>query len=280
MDASFRFCSGGKAHTRQTAHEQGPSACGGWETGAAGETVAVPKKGFSRVWTLERVRAEPAGLPAGWLRKRGGRGKSGQFSPRAKRPSCSGRVCQPLKDAREYAKRFFPASRRACQPFLKGKSPHKQHFSANQPKPGAPHSSAFAPPGQTASPPPPAAPLAPLGQGSVAPRAQFQPIIIPPPPPQAQDQRFHPPPPLRLQTSRRRQAPARGLAAVCALHRPTRNAKKHPCPLLVGHGCVASEPTALAAGTAGHWPPALPAFLTSLPLYKCRLPAIIMVETP
>ena len=81
-------------------------------------------------------------------------------------------------------------------------------------------------------------------------------------------------------TSRRRQAPARGPAAVCTLHRPIRNAKKHPCPLLVGHGCVDPEPTALAAGTAGHWPSALPAFLTSLPLYKCRLPAIIMVETP
>ena len=50
---------------------------------------------------------------------------------------------------------------------------------------------------------------------------------------------------------RRRQAPARGPAAVCAFHRPIRNAKKHPCPLLVGHGRVDPEPTALAAGTAG-----------------------------
>ena len=50
---------------------------------------------------------------------------------------------------------------------------------------------------------------------------------------------------------RRRQAPARGLAAVCALHRPTRNAKKRPCPLLVGHGRVDPGPKALAAGTAG-----------------------------
>ena len=33
--ASFRFCSGGKAHTRRTAQEQGPSACGGWEREAA-----------------------------------------------------------------------------------------------------------------------------------------------------------------------------------------------------------------------------------------------------
>ena len=44
-------------------------------------------------------------------------------------------------------------------------------------------------------------------------------------------------------------------------HRPTRNAKKHPCPLLVGHGCVASEPTALAAGTAG--PPSSPVFCSA-----------------
>ena len=144
-----------------------------------------------------------------------------------------------------------PSSRRACQPFLKGRPPHNMLFPVNPPKSGAPHSSAFAPPGQTASSPHPAAFLAPSGQGSVAPRAQFRPVTLPPPPPQAQDQRFHPPPPLRLQTSRRRQAPARGPAAVCALHRPTRNAKKHPCPLLVGHGCVDPEPTALAAGTAG-----------------------------
>ena len=58
----------------------------------------------------------------------------------------------------------------------------------------------------------------------------------------------YPRPPKR----RRRQAPARGLAAVCALHRPTRNAKKRPSPLLVGLGRVYFEPKALAPGTAGH----------------------------
>ena len=36
-----------------------------WETGKRGRWPPFPKKGFSRVWTLERVRAEPAGLPAG-----------------------------------------------------------------------------------------------------------------------------------------------------------------------------------------------------------------------
>ena len=56
----------------------------------------------------------------------------------------------------------------------------------------------------------------------------------------------YPRPPKR----RRRQAPARGLAAVCALSRPARNVKTRPCPLLVGHGRVDLEPKALADRTA------------------------------
>ena len=203
MDASLRFWWDGGGYRRRQVHEQGLAACGVLgRRGDGGDVGRFPKKGYPRDWSLGRVRAEPAGLPAGWLRKRGGRGKSGQFSPRAKRPPsprAPGASASPRRMRSNKQSGFSPSSRRACQPFLKGKSPHKQHFSANQPKPGAPHSSAFAPPGQTASPPHPAAPLAPLGQGSVAPRAQFQPIIIPPPPPQAQDQRCHSPPPPRPQ---------------------------------------------------------------------------------
>ena len=73
---------------------------------------------------------------------------------------------------------------------------------------------------------------------------------------------------------RRRQAPARGPAAVYSLHRPNRNVSQRPSPLLVGLGRVYFEPKALAAGTAGppargagvrqprangYWSPALPA---------------------
>ena len=50
---------------------------------------------------------------------------------------------------------------------------------------------------------------------------------------------------------RRRQAPARGLAAVCVHSRPKRNEAQPVCPLLVGQTGVYFEPTALAAGTAG-----------------------------
>ena len=57
------------------------------------------------------------------------------------------------------------------------------------------------------------------------------------------------------QKRRRRQAPARGPAAVCALTAPPETKKKRPCPLLVGHGRVGSEPTALAGDTV-----ALPAY--------------------
>ena len=70
---------------------------------------------------------------------------------------------------------------------------------------------------------------------------------------------------------RRRQAPARGPAAVYPLHRPNRNVPQCPIPLLMGHGRVYPEPKALAAGTAGS-----ASVLTHPPLYKCRLPAIIV----
>ena len=50
---------------------------------------------------------------------------------------------------------------------------------------------------------------------------------------------------------RRRQAPARGLVVVCAHDRPKRNERQRIRPLLVGRMRVYSEPTALAAGTAG-----------------------------
>ena len=56
----------------------------------------------------------------------------------------------------------------------------------------------------------------------------------------------------------RRQAPARGLAAVYSHHRSKRNETKRPSPLLVGLGRVYFEPTALAGGTAAlcrvNWP--------------------------
>ena len=159
---------------KSTSRDLPPAAFG--ETGRRGRCGPVPQKGIPKglvPWAgAGRARRSPRGMVAKTRRPREERAVfAAREAPIASVPPCSGRVCQPLKNAREYAKRFFPASRRACQPFLKGKSPHKQHFSANQPKPGAPHSSAFAPPGQTASPPHPAAPLAPLGQGSVAPRA-------------------------------------------------------------------------------------------------------------
>ena len=49
----------------------------------------------------------------------------------------------------------------------------------------------------------------------------------------------------------RRQAPARGPVAVNSRHRPIQTQTQHTRPLLVGRVCVGSEPTALAAGTAG-----------------------------
>ena len=67
MGAAVRSGWGGGASRRRTAHEQGRPPAAFW-----GKLLPFPKKGFSRVWTLERVRAEPAVPPAGWLRGFGG----------------------------------------------------------------------------------------------------------------------------------------------------------------------------------------------------------------
>ncbi len=56
--------------------------------------------------------------------------------------------------------------------------------------------------------------------------------------------------PPRPQKRRRRQAPARGPAAVYSHLRLNRNETKRPSPLLVGLGCVYTAPKALAGGTA------------------------------
>ncbi len=54
----------------------------------------------------------------------------------------------------------------------------------------------------------------------------------------------------RLPKRRRRQAPARGLAAVNSHHHPIRNETQNARPLLVGRAFVYFEPTALAGRTA------------------------------
>src|SRR5699024_8771938 len=54
----------------------------------------------------------------------------------------------------------------------------------------------------------------------------------------------------RPQKRRRRQAPARGPAAVYALYRRNRNETTQDRPLLVGRSCVTNAPKALAGGTA------------------------------
>ena len=71
----FRSEWGGGENRWRQAQEQGPAACGVLGDGGCGEKrLPSPKKGFSRDGSLERVRAEPAVLPAGWLRGTGGCG--------------------------------------------------------------------------------------------------------------------------------------------------------------------------------------------------------------
>ena len=103
-----------------------------------------------------------------------------------------------------------------------GKAPRLSALSRDKPKPGAPTLKRFCP----------------NGANSVAPAYLQRPL------------------PLRGKAAspnarlRRRQAPAPEPAAVCSCCRSNRNETQRPCPLLVGHGRVCTEPKALEAGTA------------------------------
>ena len=100
-----------------------------------GKLLPFPKKGFSRVWTLERVRAEPAVLPAGWLRGFGGlmerRRVCFRSSGAPARPFLMGKpFLHPTlprdtpKIRRATLKRFCPAGANSVDPA------HRQHILA------------------------------------------------------------------------------------------------------------------------------------------------------
>ena len=111
-------------------------------------------------------------------------------------------------------------------------------------------------PGFSPFPPPPYSPAIPQGERRAlpAPAQGSRPLRIP----------FGEPAPVfpvsPSPKRRRRTAPARGPSAVYALCRRNRNETKRPCPLLVGHGRVNTEPTALAGDTV------------ALPASTCRRP--------
>ena len=238
-------------------------------------TGRFPKKGFSRDESLERVRAEPAVPPAGWLRGLGG--------------------------LMERKRVHFRSPRRACQPFLMGKAPQRPALSRDTPKSGAPTLKRLCPAGANSVD---SAHwqhiLAPAGQGCViqpAAGGRLLRLSLPPsipstapnptepqhicpllvgracvnPAPKAlaggsaaarsKDHIFenpfgktsihlprHPRPPKPAAGGK---PPARGLAAVNTPHRPNRTEPQHTRPLLVGRVCVNPAPTALASGTAG-----------------------------
>ena len=100
-----------------------------------GKLLPFPKKGFSRVWTLERVRAEPAVPPAGWLRGFGGlmerRRVCFRSSGAPARPFLMGKpFLHPTlprdtpKIRRATLKRFCPAGANSVDPA------HRQHILA------------------------------------------------------------------------------------------------------------------------------------------------------
>ena len=106
---------------RPTSRGLSPAAF--WGTGD-GKTGLFPKKGFSRVWTLERVRAEPAVLPAGWQGERAAREERFALDTR-----------KPQRHSREHAAKGaapprFPLPGAPAKQLLKDRPLRKRPFSA------------------------------------------------------------------------------------------------------------------------------------------------------
>ena len=159
-------------HPCPTSRGRLPAAVGGREP--RGKRLPSPKKGFSRDESLERVRAEPAVLPAGWwgMRRRGGRedgllrarkgGKRGKNGlDRMPRPGYSPRKAKAMRCAPQLR---FLARRES---FLMGKTPPQKTLSREPAKIRRANSEALLPRrGKQRRIRTPAAPLAPTGQGS------------------------------------------------------------------------------------------------------------------
>ena len=212
-------------------------------------------------WSLGRVRAEPAVLPAG---RRGNMAVAGRAarrsSPRAGEASEKGAFSPIRRHAQRRTCISIPCRLRsppvlpARLPALPERQTAPQHAFPRKPaKIRRATQQRLCPTGANSVAPAPSSVPCPIGARQRRPTravptrhhsstsaASARPALPSTP--------TSPSPPNR----RRRRAPARGPAAVCALHRPARNVKKRPCPLLVGHGRVDIR-------AEGCWPPALPA---------------------
>ena len=276
--AAFRFGWGGGGSRRRQAHEQGPASCGAlgdaalprWARGAAGVRIrrCLPC-GQRRCRVARRImacRGKKAGFRnvspiRGLSRRAGGRGngllpaRSGVF-PARRNPyaltmslspqeteiraiSPSKHVLPPAKPStfiHPWQTRPF-SSRVSSPPAFRGEHPARPSPAFHARKRPSLRLSRYRLIPQTIPPGRPA--------GSARTRSRVQtlenPIL-------GSGSRF---PAAPIPQRRRRQAPARGPAAVYSHHRPIWNETKHARPLLVGRACVESEPTALSAGTAG-----------------------------
>ena len=113
MGASFRSAWGGDGGDGGKPMSRGLPPAAFWGTGRRGKVRPVPQKGIPKglvPWAgAGRARRSPRGMVAKTRRPREERAVfAAREAPIAPSPPCSGRVCQPLKDACEYAKRFFP----------------------------------------------------------------------------------------------------------------------------------------------------------------------------
>ena len=259
MDASLRFWWDGGGYRRRQVHEQGLAACGVLEDGGrgdGGDDGAFPKRDTQGTGPLGGCGQSPPFSPRDGCENEAAAGRAGSF----RRARSAHRPRPPVLRARLPALEGCARIRKAVFPVLPARLPAlpERQTAPQRTFPRKPAKTRRATQQR----------LCPTGANSVALAPRSAPCPVGARQRRPTRRSSSPSSFLRLRRKRktgaaihltspspknrrRRQAPARGPAAVCSLHRPTRNTKKRPCPLLVGHRRVDPEPKALAGGTAG-----------------------------
>ena len=212
--AALRFGWGGSGSRRRQAHEQGPAACKGMRWA----TLPCPAGARDAAGVRDR-RCSPL------------RGKSASELARlileASRERAEGRGALPIRYGRQARRGTGKGQRRTSSAGIRARP------ATAFPRRYNPAFRSF---------PTPCFPCHPAGRTAGSARTR------------SRDQSLENPflgDGSRFPQRRRRQAPARGPAAVYSLHRPNRTETQSARPLLMGRACVNTEPKALASDTIG-----------------------------
>ena len=257
MGASLRFLRGERGRRRRQAHEQGLAACGVLGDGGNGEDDSrSPKRDTQGTGPLGGCGQSPPFSPRDGCENEAAAGRAGSFrrarSARRPRPPVLRARLPALEGCARIRKAVFPRLPARLPALPERQTAPQRTFPRKPAKTRRATQQRLCPTGANSVASAPRSAPCPVGARQRRPtRRSSSPSSFLHLRRKCKTSASIPPTSPSPKNRRRRQAPARGPAAVYPLSRPNRTETQNTHPLLVGWVFVRSEPTALAAGTAG-----------------------------